>query len=343
MAKGKTAVRLPVKNELGFFEIRMESIGGLGANVAGKILTEAAILGMGLNGAGFASYGSEKKGTPVKAFIRLCETDQLVRVNSPIEEPHVLAIFHEALAKSVPVTSGAVPGKTTVILNTRKSPREARDFLKLEGGKIGVVDAMEIALATRSRVNMVMVGAVARASGFLDMKALEAAVGEAFGKKYAALMQGNLDALRRGHDEVRFEEIKADGKYAPTPFRREEPKLGYANAPIGGAIYSVGNMRFKDLSTSRTGGIPLFVVDKCTHCGECDLSCPDYCFVWEKGTDPKTKKEGMMLLGIDYQFCKGCMRCVEVCKFGALVAVKEADHDVEKITVRHPITTKAKA
>jgi len=342
MAKGKTAVKLPVKNALGFFEIRMESIGGLGANVAGKILTEAAILGMGLNGAGFASYGSEKKGTPVKAFIRLCEADHLVRVNSPIEEPHVLAIFHEALAKSVPVTSGAVPGKTTVILNTRKSPRDARDFLKLEGGKIGVVDAMEIALATRSRVNMVMVGAVARASGFLDMKALEAAVEEAFGKKYAALMQGNLDALRRGHDEVRFEEIKADGKYAPTPFRREEPKLGYANAPIGGAIYSVGNMRFKDLSTSRTGIIPVFVVDKCTRCGECDLACPDYCFVWEKGTDPKTKKEGMMLLGIDYQFCKGCMRCVEVCKFGALLAAKEADHDVEKITVKLPNTIRSK-
>jgi pyruvate ferredoxin oxidoreductase gamma subunit len=342
MAKGKTAVKLPVKNDLGFFEIRMESIGGLGANVAGKILTEAAIIGMGLNGAGFASYGSEKKGTPVKAFVRVCEAGHQVRINSPVEEPHVLAIFHEALAKSVPVTSGAVPGKTTVILNTRKSPREARDFLKLEGGKIGVVDAMEIALATRSRVNMVMVGAVARASGFLDMKALEAAVEEAFGKKYAALMQGNLDALRRGHDEVRFEEIKADGKYAPTPFRREEPKLGYANAPIGGAIYSVGNMRFKDLSTSRTGIIPVFVVDKCTRCGECDLSCPDYCFVWEKGTDPKTKKEGMMLLGIDYQFCKGCMRCVEVCKFGALVAAKEADHDVEKITVKLPNTIQSK-
>jgi pyruvate ferredoxin oxidoreductase gamma subunit len=160
----RTAVGIPVKNDLGFFEIRLESIGGLGANVAGKILTEAAILGMGLNGAGFASYGSEKKGTPVKANIRLCEADQQVRINSPIEEPHVLAIFHEALAKSVPVTAGAVPGKTTVLLNTRKTPKEARDFLKLEGGKIGVVDAMEIAMATGSRVNMVMMGAITRAA-----------------------------------------------------------------------------------------------------------------------------------------------------------------------------------
>jgi len=267
MSQNKAAVKLPVKNDLGFFEIRMESIGGLGANVAGKILTETGILGMGLNGAGFASYGSEKKGTPVKAFVRLCEAGQQVRVNSPIEEPHVLAIFHEALAKTIPVTAGAVPGKTTVILNTRKTPAQARDFLKLEGGKVGTVDAMEIAMATGSRVNMVMMGAIAKAAEFFEWKAIEDAVQEAFGRKYKAMMKGNLEALKRGHDEVRFEEFPADGKFPATPFRREIPKLGYENAPIGGTIYTVGNMRFKDLSTSRTGMIPSFIVDKCTRCG----------------------------------------------------------------------------
>lgn len=331
---GKT-VKLPVKNDLGFFEIRLESIGGLGANVAGKILTEAAIIGMGMNGAGFASYGSEKKGTPVKAFVRICEADQKVRINSPVEEPHVLAIFHEALAKSVPVTAGAVPGKTTVILNTRKTPAEARDFLKLQGGKVGVVDAMEIAMVTGSRVNMVMMGAIMKAAGFLTWEAVEEAVNEQFGKKYAALMKGNLEALKRGHDEVKFQEFPADGKYPATPFRREEPKLGYENAPIGGAIYSVGNMRFKDLSTSRTGVIPLFQVDKCTNCGECDVTCPDYCFVFERGKDRKTGKDAMVLQGINYQYCKGCLRCTFICKFGALVPAKEAEQDMEKITVKH--------
>jgi pyruvate ferredoxin oxidoreductase gamma subunit len=335
MSQSKTAVKLPTKNALGFFEIRMESIGGLGANVAGKILTEAAILGMGLNGAGFASYGSEKKGTPVKAFVRICEADQKIRVNSPVEEPHVLAIFHEALAKSVPVTAGVVPGKTTVILNTRKDPAAARDSLKIEGGKVGTVDAMEIAMATGSRVNMVMMGAIAKAAGFFDWKALEEAIREAFVKKYPALMKGNLEALKRGYDEVKFENFKVDGKYPATPFRREVPKLGYENAPIGGTIYAVGNSRFKDLSTSRTGMIPLFIIDKCTRCGECDLTCPDYCFVWERGKDPKTGKDGMVLLGIDYQFCKGCLRCTHICKFGALVPAKEAEQDMDKITVKH--------
>ncbi len=335
MSHSGNALRLPVKNDLGFFEIRMESIGGLGANVAGKILTEAAIIGMGMNGAGFASYGSEKKGTPVKAFVRICEADHKVRVNSPVEEPHVLAIFHEALAKSVPVTAGAVPGKTTVILNTRKDPGQARDFLKLQGGKIGTVDAMEIAMATGSRVNMVMMGAVMKAAGFFEWKAVEGAVNEQFGKKYAALMKGNLEALKRGYDEVEFREFPVDGRYPATPFRREEPRLGYETAPIGGTIYSVGNMRFKDLSTSRTGMIPLFVEDKCVRCGECDITCPDYCFVWERGKDPGTGKDGMVLRGIDYQYCKGCLRCTWICKFGALLPAKEAEQDMEKITVKH--------
>ncbi|MCR4308636.1 MAG: 2-oxoacid:acceptor oxidoreductase family protein [Deltaproteobacteria bacterium] len=335
MTQSGKAVKLPVKNDLGFFEIRMESIGGLGANVAGKILTEAAIIGMGMNGAGFASYGSEKKGTPIKAFVRICEGGQQVRINSPVEEPHVLAIFHEAMVKSVPVTAGAVPGKTVVILNTGKTPAQARDFLKLEGGKVGVVDAMEIAMATGSRVNMVMMGAIMKASAFFEWKAVEDTIQAQFGKKYASLMKANMSALKRGFDEVKFEEFAKDGKYPARPFQRQVPKLGYENAPIGGTIYSVGNNRFKDLSASRTGVIPLFIKEKCTGCGECDITCPDYCFVWERGKDPKTGKDGMILLGIDYQYCKGCMRCTFICKFGALVEGKENEHDVEAITVRH--------
>ena len=328
-------VLLPVKNDLGFFEIRLESIGGLGANVAGKILTEAAIIGMGMNGAGFASYGSEKKGTPVKSFVRICEADTQVRINSPIEEPHVLAIFHEALAKTVPVTAGAAPGRTTVILNTRKTPGEARDFLKLAGGKVGVIDAMEIARVCGSRVNMVMIGAIAKASGFLDIKAVEGAIVEQFGKKYAALMKGNFDAMQRGYEETVFEDFPKDGKYEYKPFQREVPKYGYETAPMGGVLFEMGNMRFKDLSTSRTGIIPLLDLSKCVRCGDCDITCPDYCFVWEKGTDPKSGKEGMILLGIDYQYCKGCLRCTYICKPGALVAAKEAEQDMEKITVKH--------
>ena len=58
------SVSLP--NRERFFEIRFESIGGLGAHAAGQVLATAAVLRMGLNGAHFSSYGSEKKGSLVR-------------------------------------------------------------------------------------------------------------------------------------------------------------------------------------------------------------------------------------------------------------------------------------
>lgn len=54
---------LPKKNKLGFYEMRFESVGGLGANLAGQILASALVLGQGFNGAHFSTYGSEKKGS----------------------------------------------------------------------------------------------------------------------------------------------------------------------------------------------------------------------------------------------------------------------------------------
>ena len=80
---------LPKKNDLGFFEIRLESIGGLGANLAGKLLSEAGVVGNGLNGLSFSSYGSEKKGSPVKGNIRFCDPYTNIRDTTPVERPHV--------------------------------------------------------------------------------------------------------------------------------------------------------------------------------------------------------------------------------------------------------------
>jgi pyruvate ferredoxin oxidoreductase gamma subunit len=80
-----------------FFELRFESIGGLGAHAAGQILATAAVLRMGLNGSHFSSYGSEKKGSVIRSFIRLGSPDQPIRTSAPVESPDVVVVFHSAL------------------------------------------------------------------------------------------------------------------------------------------------------------------------------------------------------------------------------------------------------
>jgi pyruvate ferredoxin oxidoreductase gamma subunit len=305
----------------------MESIGGLGANLAGKILADAGMIGMGYNGASFASYGSEKKGSPVKAFVRFCEPEVEVRINQQVGEPHLLVIFHENLINALPVTQGVKPD-AKIVVNTSKSPEEIRKKLKLHGGIICCVDAMKIAVEENVKLNTAMLGAITAASGFISGEEVKKVIQSTFGSKYPQLVEPNLKAFNRGIDELVSEEFKADSSFPYVEYTGAAvPALGYDSQPLGGTLPVCANNIHKDLSANRSGYIPLYHADKCTHCANCDLVCPDLCFNW-KEVDGK-----MFLQGIDYRYCKGCLKCVEACPFNALTKEIEAEHEVSKLSV----------
>ncbi|UCF31926.1 MAG: 2-oxoacid:acceptor oxidoreductase family protein [bacterium] len=321
--------KLPVTNELGYYDIRMESIGGMGANLAGQILAEACILRMGYNGVNFASYGSEKKGTPVKSFVRLCDPAQEVTDNSPVENPHLLAVFAEQLIGNVPITQGFARGGV-IVVNTTLSPEEVVGKLELPGCQVFCVDALKIAMEEKIPLNTAMLGAISRASGFIDPEAIKGLIKDKIGKRYPHLVEGNMKAFDRGYNEIKEKNYCDLDKYPEVPFHRVEPELGYVNEPIGGVITNPGNTILKNHAASRVGYIPLWHEDLCIHCGDCDLTCPDHCMVFEKQTDDKGK-EMVFMLGVDYQYCKGCLRCVSICPVDALTEEVETDHDVNKI------------
>lgn len=330
----EATAQLPRTNGRGFYEVRLESVGGLGANVAGKIFAEAGVLSLGLNGANFASYGAEKKGTPVKAFVRFCAADQEVRTTSPVEFPHLLVILHESLIGTGKVTEGMTHA-TTVIVNSRHPVEKVREELGLCGGAVGVVDAIGIAVAEGSRPNTVMLGAMTRASGFMDPQAVKDVITTTLGHKYPKLLEGNLRAFDRGFEELAVEEFACGLEHPPEPPPRFISPLGYENAPWGGAITNPGNTMLKDLTPSRTGRIPHFNPDECINDAHCEYTCPDYCFVFAPGVDRKGR-EGMVNLGLDYQYCKGCLRCVEACPTEALTVMDEDEEYVAAHTVTQP-------
>lgn len=323
--------KIKVKNEAGFYEMRFESIGGFGANLAGKMMAEAIILGDGLNGSNFAQYGSEKKGSPVKVFVRVTDPDREIRVSAPVEEPHLLAIFNESLHESLPLTAGLVEGGT-VVVNTEKSPDEVRDMLKLHSGRVFTVDAVRIAVEEKVKVNTVMMGSICKASGFLSPEAMKGAIRKNFEKKYPKLVESNLKGFERGFREMKEKEFKPDGKYERVVWAKKQAKLGYLNQPIGGLLPAAGNSREKDLSASREGYVPVYDRDKCIDCGRCDVVCPDMCWVWVLGKDKKGEA-AMVLKGVDYRYCKGCLRCVKECPKEAITAKLERDVDVDALRV----------
>ena len=305
-----------VPSEDGFFGIRLESIGGLGAHLAGQMLAEAVVLRQGLNASHFSSYGSEKKGTPVKSFVRIAPPGHGIRTSSPVETPQVIAVFHEALLDAGGVLAG-LPADGTVIVATRADPERLRERLGLATGTVGVLDAQGIAIEEKTRVNTALLGAVVRTCPLVEPDAVRETIRATFSRRHPEVVDANIHTFDRGYEELRTTTVETPLGTAGRPVVRPAPSFGYLDAPIGGVILEPANSVAKDLSTSREGFLPELVLEKCVHCGLCDIVCPDLCLVWEESA------EGVKLLGIDYRYCKGCLKCIEACPPGALVERRE--------------------
>jgi pyruvate ferredoxin oxidoreductase gamma subunit len=285
------------------------------------MLAEAGILSLGLKGSNFSSYGSEKKGSPVKSFIRFCEPDVEIRDHSPIEQPHIVGVFHEALYKTVNVVSG-LNADGIVLVNTTREFDEVKMDLQLEYGTLAIIDALGLAVEEKTKVNTAMLGALYRICDFLDPESMRNVIRKTFSKKYPHLVEPNIRTFDRGYNEVQFKTYTVPEGAEGKAFTRALPKLGYLTQEPGGVIVAQANSILKDLSGSRQGFLPELQKEKCIHCAACDNVCPDFCFVWEEVEDKKGRKQ-MFLKGIDYQYCKGCLKCVEACPTAALEDLRE--------------------
>jgi pyruvate ferredoxin oxidoreductase gamma subunit len=182
------------------------------------------------------------------------------------------------------------------------------------------VDAMGIALQERSRANAVLLGTLSAAFPFLGGDHLLEALADEFSGKHPEAVAANARAFRRGAREFEVHDRvgRAEDDMAVS---RPEPVWGYETQPIGGVIAEAGNTIWNDVSLSRTGWMPVLDRATCIQCGVCDLVCPDFCLVWRPGeAGGKFVRE---LAGIDYRYCKGCLRCVESCPSGALAKTAE--------------------
>jgi pyruvate ferredoxin oxidoreductase gamma subunit len=314
----------------GFFEIRFESIGGLGAHAAGQILARAAVLEMDLNGSHFSSYGSEKKGSVVRSYVRLGPPEKPVRTSAPIDTPDVIVVFHSALLEQ-DVTLAGLKREGTLIFNAPEDGVPAQMENAPDRARIIRIDATQIAVEELSRPNAVLLGTLTASVPFLDAGIVLTALTEKFRHRNPQAAAANERAFRRGAEE--FEILEGLGKFeGDLPVVRPKPVLGYETAPIGGVIPYPGNTVSNDLSMSRTGWMPQFNEAECIHCGLCATVCPDFCLVWSHEQPPGEERK-VRLKGIDYQYCKGCMRCIETCPTEAMTRVPETPGLADRLRV----------
>ena len=185
----------------GYYEIRLESIGGLGANLCGKMLGELGVKYLDLNSTSFSSYGSEKTGTPVKGHVRYCSKEKEIRVHSPVIHPDLLVIFHQALMKDENVWEGC-DNNAAVIIALDEGRKEEADYIPGEIKSCHVIPAQKIAMETHSRINMVMLGAIVKVMGFGTLADVQKICEDTLGKKYPDALKGNLEGIKRGYEET---------------------------------------------------------------------------------------------------------------------------------------------
>ncbi len=293
------------------YEIRIESIGGFGANLVGKLLGEIGAVYLNMEAQSFASYGSEKRGSPVKGYVRYSQNE--IRINAPVRKPDLLSLFKLSLADKENTLAG-ICENTNVVINTNLSANEVIKKIKLPSCNLWLIDAMDIAIDCNARLNIVMLGAMLRASGFIPLEYGEEVVKSTVGARYPDKLTGNLMALKMGYSRV--EEHKAETNYAYVEYKDTQRAMGYDNSPLGGVNYAFANAITNDLQGCREGFLPHYIREKCIDCGLCDSTCPDMVFQFKDGVN----------VGMDLYHCKGCLRCVEICPTAALVAVKEGEY-----------------
>jgi pyruvate ferredoxin oxidoreductase gamma subunit len=181
-------------------EIRFHGRGGQGA-VTSAELTALAAIEEGKYGQAFPSFGPERRGAPVMAFVRVSDTPIVTR--EKVYEPDIVIVLDPTLLKIVNVETGLKDGGI-VILNTPKSADEIRGECGIKA-RMATVDGTKIAVETM-RVpiaNTTMLGALIKATGLIKMDFLQGPIKHRFGP----IAEKNLKACSRAFEETLLVEV----------------------------------------------------------------------------------------------------------------------------------------
>ncbi|MBT4512794.1 MAG: pyruvate synthase [Chloroflexi bacterium] len=176
-------------------EVRWHGRGGQGAVTSAELIALAAI-NKDKYAQSFPSFGPERRGAPVQAFLRV--GDEPIRVRSEIAEPDVVVVLNPDLLRVVNVTSGLKSGGA-LIVNTKKSLDEIKSSYG-DGFKVATVNAMKIARESIGLpiTNTTMIGALLKVSGLLELDDMIGPLEHRFGK----VAQKNITAMKRAFEEI---------------------------------------------------------------------------------------------------------------------------------------------
>jgi len=262
--------------------IRIHGRGGQGGVTASRLLATAAYYD-GKFSQAIPMYGTERRGAPVTAYVRV--DDVRVRERELVHTPDIVMVLDPLLSTRQTMADDMAEGGL-LLLNAAYPPEEVKT-----GGnfRVATVNATSIALETLRRpiTNTAILGAFAKAVGWPKLESIEKAIRKQFSGRIADM---NVEAIKRSYDEC--------SEVIPAPVKTAGESEAIA---VGG--YGV----LKDVSSWRVFQ-PVIDMDKCTGCKNCWIYCPETAIKWTDENRPE----------IEWRKCKGCGICVNECPVGAI-------------------------
>jgi pyruvate ferredoxin oxidoreductase gamma subunit len=290
---------LPKTDDLGFCNVLMSALGGDGANMAGKLLYKIGCTHFGLDGGYDARYGSEKKGTATDVSVRFCNLGTPVRQSGPTTRPHYLVAFHDDLIQPLDLGAGLHPDAVCIV-NSVNSPDSIRRMMKFASGKIVCLDATRIAKECNSRLNMPLFASLCHELGFSDDEVMRV-----IAEQWPRMADANISAYSTAVSQATTQTFQDDGLFVMRETSKGRGPIGWRNMHNGGTVDALTHSTInRDNRIAGRGHVPKFDEGACISCGICLTVCSDPGgLLWREGK----------MQGIDELYCKGCMRCVEVC------------------------------
>ena len=183
------------------FQVRIHGRGGQGVVTAAEMLSIAAFE-EGKHAQAIPSFGSERMGAPVVAYVRMDE--QAIEINEPVMAPDLLIVQDSTLFHSVDVFSGLAADGFLLINTTRPLADLHIDEVvaHLPERHVVTVAATELAMKHLGRPtpNTVLLGALTALTDVIHLKSVLRAIEQKFSGPVA---KANLAAASAAHDEAR--------------------------------------------------------------------------------------------------------------------------------------------
>ena len=158
------------------YQIRIHARAGQGAKSAAHFIAEAAFAS-GKFVQAFPSYGPERTGAPMQAFVRI--SDEPIRIHYSISDPDTVIVIDPTLISSENVIQGL---KSTGHLFINSPKILDIDFV----GNKEFINASEIAeeILGKNLPNTAMIAVAAKSAQFVDFEKLKQFVRDFFTEKY---------------------------------------------------------------------------------------------------------------------------------------------------------------